>query len=166
MRAGDKALRRQQQRRACAAIQRRLDGRIRHTVRHVPLCFMIGDEKGHAKPGNIDGSRVIPRSVPQTIRVGTAEPRSPGACFLAIRRSRGRKSFGRLMTVWAGMGCPTRFNLARTYAQQMALVLERAPSLAVHCGSVAPVPKAPAHPSTTPFGFERSQIFSTDEPTV
>src|SRR5712691_4801510 len=127
MRAGGKALRRQQQRRACAAIQRRLDGRIRHAVRHVPLCFMIGHEKGHAKPGNIEGSCVIPRSVPQTVRIGTAEPRSPGACFLAIRGGRGRIGFGWLMTVWAGMGCSTWFNLARTYAQQMALVLESAP---------------------------------------
>src|SRR2546423_14983341 len=127
MRAGCDPLRWQQQHRACAGVQRRLDGRIRHAVRHVPLCFMIRDEKGHAEPGNIDGSRVIPRSVPQTVRIGTAEPRSPGACFLAIRRSRGRKGFGWLMTVWARMRCPTRFNLARTYAQQMALVLEGPP---------------------------------------
>src|SRR5260370_6280985 len=48
----------------------------------------------------------------------------------------------------------------------MALVVGAAPYPPAYRGSVPPVPKAPAHASTTPFGFEGGQIFATDEPTV
>ena len=71
-----------------------------------------------------------------------------------------------LVTVRAGVGGAARLDLARPDPQQMTLVLEHAPELASHRGSVAPVAEASAHASPTSFGLERRQIFATDEPTV
>ena len=61
---------------------------------------------------------------------------------------------------------PARLDLTRSHAEEMAFILEHAPELASHRRIVAPVPKAPPHATAPPFGFERGQIFSTDEPAV
>jgi len=69
-------------------------------------------------------------------------------------------------TMGTGVRGATRLHLAGSDAQQMALVLEDAPQLAAHRRIVAPVAKAPANVSPAPFGFERGQVFATDQPTV
>ena len=68
--------------------------------------------------------------------------------------------------MWARMTCPTRFDLACSNTEQMTLVLEHTPQFASHGRIVAPIPKTTPDTSATPFGFERGQIFSTDESTV
>src|SRR5260370_24556165 len=68
--------------------------------------------------------------------------------------------------MWARMTCPTRFDLACSNTEQMTLVLEHTPQFASHGRIGAPIPKTTPDTSATPFGFERGQIFSTDEPTI
>jgi hypothetical protein len=158
MRAGCYPLRRQQQRRTGPSVCSRFDRpvrRIGHAVRLVPLGFVIGEQKGHAQTGNIERGRVISCAIPQAGRIATTEPRSPFHRLLAVSRGWGAIRFGRPMTMGAGMCCPARLDLTRSHAQEMAFILEHPPELASHRRIVAPVPKAPPHASTAPFGFER-----------
>src|SRR5258708_12755182 len=66
----------------------------------------------------------------------------------------------------AGVRGATRLDLAGSDAKQMAFVLEHAPQLASHGGVVPPIAPAPANAPAPALGFERGQVFATNQPAV
>src|SRR5258708_1643873 len=127
---------------------------------------MIGEEKSQAQPRNVETGRIITRAIPLARGVATTEPGSPIHGFLAIRGGRGEIGLGRLATTRAGVRGTARLDLAGSDPKQMTLVLEHAPQLPSYRGIVAPIAKASPDASTAPFGFERGQVFPTDQATV
>src|SRR5712691_2247062 len=115
---------------------------------------MIGEEKSQAEPGNVEGSGVIARAVPQTPGIATTQPGRPLQRFLAI--SFGCREIGvcGLATLGAGVRGATRLDLAGSDAKQMAFVLEHAPQLASHGGVVPPIAPPPANAPAPALGFE------------
>src|SRR5260221_2226887 len=127
---------------------------------------MIGEEKSQAQPRNVEGSGVIARAVPQTRGIATTQPGRPLQRLLAI--SFGWRAIGvcGLATMGAGVRGATRLDLARSDAKQMALVLEHAPQLAAHRRVVPPIAPPPTNPLAPALGFERGQVFATNQPAV
>src|SRR5260221_1098895 len=66
----------------------------------------------------------------------------------------------------AGVRRPARFDLTRSDAKEMTFILEHAPQLTADGRRVPPVPPPPTHATAAPFGFERGQVFSTDQSAV
>ena len=91
-RAGCDPLRRQQQRRASLLYKAGLTAEEVMRYALVPLGVVIGDEKGHAEPGDIEGSSVIPCPIPQALGIRTTQPGSPvdGLCADRLEQRRHR----------------------------------------------------------------------------
>jgi hypothetical protein len=70
------------------------------------------------------------------------------------------------MASGAGVRRATWLHLAGADAQQMALGAQHPPQLAAHRRVGAPVPKAAAHASPAPLGFERGGVFPTNQAAV
>src|SRR5260370_29642548 len=127
---------------------------------------MIGKEKSQAQPRNIEGSGIIARAVPQTRGIATTQPGRPLQRFVAIRF--GGRAIGvcGLATTRAGVCGTARLDLAGSDPKQMAFVLEYAPQLTAHGGVVPPIAPPPTNPPAPALGFERGQVFATNQPAV
>ena len=96
-RAGCNPLRRQQQRRASPAVQGWLDFQRSQGGGLGGCAPTRSEEQGQAEPGDIEAGGIIPRAVPQALRVLTAQPGTPVQRLLAVGRGRGGKGPGRLV---------------------------------------------------------------------
>src|SRR5260370_28589818 len=61
---------------------------------------------------------------------------------------------------------PLRFHVTRSDSKQMAFVLEHPPEFSARRRVVAPVSPPSANAFAAPFGFERGEVFSTNQTTI
>ena len=132
----------------------------------VPLGLVIGDQIGHAQTGNIEGSRVIARSIPSTLRIDTIEPRRPVVSLLAVGGVGGEVGLCGLVAPGARMGGAASLDIPAADTQQITLVAQDAPELASNLRVIAPIAEAPAHAASSPDRLEGGQVLPTDQPTI
>src|SRR5258708_1048090 len=68
--------------------------------------------------------------------------------------------------MWAGVRRPAWFDLTRSDSQEMTFVVQDASELSWDGRVIAPVPKASPNATAWSLGFERGEVFSTDQSAV
>lgn len=86
--------------------------------------------QGYAQAGNVDGSGIVSGAIPETGRIGAAQPGPPVVDLAAMLRRAERK--GRAAAPWAGMRGVARLLPFKTNACEKAFVTQDAPEFPAH----------------------------------
>ena len=117
--------------------------------------------QGCAQAGEIDGSGIVSGAIPETGRIGAAEPGSPVVDLAAMLR--GTEGVGRTATAWTHMRGVARLLPFQADASQKALVAEHPPEFSTHLGVIAPISPASLCSPPASSRFHRFERLTRDE---